>query len=72
MSAAAPTEHRFVVLVEFLRDTDGFRRLDDRDARYDFSEVAVLASSEVEAQLIACEIVACRPGIQITRSLLSC
>lgn len=63
---------RFVVLVEFVRGSEGeFKNLDRRDPRYDFSEVEVLADTESEAYLIACQIVACRP-VQVTRTFPSC
>ncbi len=62
---------RFVVLVEWLRSDGGFEGLANRGVR-DFSEVAVLADTESEAHLIACEMVMCRPGINPTRTLRSC
>lgn len=65
------SERRHVVLVEFVRG-DGDFRDSTRDRRFDFSEVEVLATSESEAHLLASQMVACRPGVQVTRTLPSC
>lgn len=65
------TAQRFVVLVEFIRSGDQDYRA-PRDDRFDFSEVEVLATSESEAHLIAAQMVACRPGLSITRTFPSC
>lgn len=69
---STPTDTRHVVLVEFITDTDGFGTLGSRRQDRDFSEVAVLAATESEAHLVAAQMVACRPGIQVTRTFPSC
>ena len=61
---------RFVVLVEFIRSTGNFMGI-TRDDRFDFSEVEVLATTESEAHLVACQMVACRDGVLVTRSMSS-
>lgn len=62
---------RFVILVEFVPGDPGeLRNLANRRRDLHFSEVEVLADTESEAHLIACQMVACRP-VQVTRSLPS-
>lgn len=59
---------RFIIIVEWLSSDGGFRSLPQRNPDRDVSTVEVEAATVSEAHIIAAQMVACRPGINPTRT----